>query len=70
MVTNHNVVRLFTQTEDGFIFRRTTSGTMFHSAFDFSVWEKIWGALLYGGRLIVVRRSLRTPAAMARLICA
>ncbi len=28
--------------------------TFFHShAFDFSVWE-IWGALLYGGRLVVV----------------
>ena len=28
--------------------------TLFHScAFDFSVWE-IWGALLYGGRLVVV----------------
>ena len=27
---------------------------MFHSyAFDFSVWE-LWGALIYGGRLIVV----------------
>ena len=28
--------------------------TLFHSfAFDFSVWE-LWGALLYGGRLVVV----------------
>src|SRR6185436_13573791 len=28
--------------------------TLFHSyAFDFSVWE-IWGALLYGGRLVIV----------------
>ena len=28
---------------------------MFHSyAFDFSVWE-LWGPLLYGGRLVVVR---------------
>lgn len=28
--------------------------TLFHSyAFDFSVWE-IWGALLYGGKLVVV----------------
>ena len=33
---------------------RTTFGSLFHSyAFDFSVWE-IWGALLYGGRLVVV----------------
>ncbi len=29
-------------------------GRFFHSyAFDFSVWE-IWGALLYGGKLVVV----------------
>ena len=28
--------------------------TLFHSyAFDFSVWE-VWGALLYGGRLVIV----------------
>ena len=28
--------------------------TLFHSyAFDFSVWEA-WGALLYGGRLVIV----------------
>ena len=33
---------------------RTTCGALFHSfAFDFSVWE-MWGALLYGGRLVVV----------------
>jgi amino acid adenylation domain-containing protein len=35
-------------------FDRTDVWTMFHSyAFDFSVWE-MWGALLLGGRLIVV----------------
>src|SRR5262249_25649208 len=32
--------------------------TLFHSyAFDFSVWE-LWGALLHGGRLVVVPREL------------
>ncbi len=36
--------------------------TQFHSyAFDFSVWE-IWGALLFGGRLVVVSDAVaRSP---------
>ena len=43
---------------------RTTCWTLFHSfAFDFSVWE-IWGALLYGGRLVVVPYGVsRSPEA-------
>jgi non-ribosomal peptide synthetase component F/2-polyprenyl-3-methyl-5-hydroxy-6-metoxy-1,4-benzoquinol methylase/aryl carrier-like protein len=42
---------------------------MFHSAgFDFSVWE-MWGALLYGGRLVVVPSSVaRTPETFAALV--
>ena len=54
MVTHHNVVRLFTATDHWYHFGPTDVWTLFHSyAFDFSVWE-IWGALLYGGRLVVV----------------
>ena len=35
-------------------FRQEDVWTLFHSyAFDFSVWE-LWGALAYGGRLVVV----------------
>jgi len=43
--------------------------TLFHSyAFDFSVWE-IWGALLYGGRLVVVPSWVtRDPAAFRKLL--
>ena len=53
-VTHHNVLRLFTQTEHWYRFNSSDVWTLFHSyAFDFSVWE-IWGALLYGGRLVVV----------------
>ena len=53
-VTHRNVTRLFTQTEHWFHFDATDVWTLFHSfAFDFSVWE-IWGALLHGGRLVVV----------------
>src|SRR6185436_4884137 len=59
-VTHHNLMRLFRCTAEGL---RTTPDdvwTLFHSfAFDFSVWE-IWGALLHGGRLVVV------PPATAR----
>ncbi|GCF07285.1 hypothetical protein KDI_08490 [Dictyobacter arantiisoli] len=42
---------------------------MFHSyAFDFSVWE-IWGALLYGGKLVVVSyETSRTPSAFYQLL--
>ncbi|HKQ06310.1 MAG TPA: amino acid adenylation domain-containing protein, partial [Blastocatellia bacterium] len=43
--------------------------TMFHSySFDFSVWE-MYGALLFGGRVIVVSEEVRKdPALMARQI--
>lgn len=54
LVTHANVVRLFQTTESWFHFSREDVWTLFHSyAFDFSVWE-IWGALLYGGKLVVV----------------
>jgi non-ribosomal peptide synthetase component F len=43
--------------------------TLFHSiAFDFSVWE-LWGALLYGGRLVVVPYWVsRSPEAFRLLL--
>ncbi|MGZ4954747.1 MAG: amino acid adenylation domain-containing protein [Methylobacter sp.] len=54
MVSHHDVLRLFYATEQKFNLNEQDVWTMFHSyAFDFSVWE-IWGALLYGGRLVVV----------------
>ena len=54
LVTHRNVVRLFTQTEKWYGFNASDVWTMFHSyAFEFSVWE-IWGALFYGGKLVVV----------------
>ncbi len=53
-VTHRNVARLMTATEPYYHFNETDVWTLFHSfAFDFSVWE-IWGALLYGGRVVVV----------------
>ncbi|PBC75549.1 amino acid adenylation domain-containing protein [Streptomyces sp. TLI_235] len=54
MVTHRNVARLFTTTRPDFRFGPEDVWTFFHSyAFDFSVWE-IWGALVHGGRLVVV----------------
>jgi amino acid adenylation domain-containing protein/thioester reductase-like protein len=69
MVTHHNVVRLFKATWDTFEFTSRDVWTLFHSyAFDFSVWE-MWGALLYGGRLVVVPQSVtKSPEAFYGLI--
>ena len=53
-ITHHNVNRLFAATRESLPFDERDVWTLFHSyAFDFSVWE-IWGALLHGGRLVVV----------------
>ena len=62
MVTHANVVRLFAATRAWFGFGAEDAWTLFHSfAFDFSVWE-IWGALLHGGRLVVVPHlTTRSP---------
>ncbi|MEH1919452.1 amino acid adenylation domain-containing protein [Nostoc sp.] len=54
VVTHGNVTRLMRSTEPWFEFNENDVWTLFHSyAFDFSVWE-IWGALVYGGKLVVV----------------
>ncbi|MFQ6398317.1 non-ribosomal peptide synthase/polyketide synthase, partial [Nocardia sp. KC 131] len=54
VVPHRNVVRLFANTDREFGFGPQDVWTLFHSsAFDFSVWE-LWGALLYGGTVVVV----------------
>jgi len=54
LITHANVSRLFDATDDWFRFNEQDAWTFFHSsAFDFSVWE-IWGALIYGGRIVIV----------------
>ena len=70
MVEHRNVARLFSATEDWYDFDDKDVWTLFHSfAFDFSVWE-IWGALLYGGRLVIVPHdTTRNPTAFYRLLC-
>ncbi len=69
LVNHSNVVRLFAAT-NWYNFNSQDVWTLFHSyAFDFSVWE-IWGALLYGGRLVVVPYLLtRAPESFYQLLC-
>ncbi|WP_344867151.1 AMP-binding protein, partial [Planomonospora alba] len=53
-MTHGSVMRLLASTRQWFGFGPDDTWTLFHSyAFDFSVWE-LWGALLSGGRLVVV----------------
>ncbi|WP_341809661.1 amino acid adenylation domain-containing protein [Xanthomonas oryzae pv. oryzicola] len=69
-VEHRNVTRLFSATQDWFGFAASDTWALFHSfAFDFSVWE-IWGALLYGGRLLIVPQQVtRSPQECYRLLC-
>jgi non-ribosomal peptide synthetase component F len=68
-VEHRNVARLFTATDDWFGFGPKDTWLLLHSyAFDFSVWE-LWGALLYGGRLVVVS-PLTTRCSPGRAIVA
>ena len=69
LISHHNVGRLFDATEAWFRFGEDDVWCLFHSyAFDFSVWE-MWGALLYGGRLVVVPFWVsRSPEAFLELV--
>ncbi len=70
LVNHSNVVRLFAATDAWYNFSSQDVWSLFHSyAFDFSVWE-MWGALLYGGRLVVVPYLItRSPEAFYQLLC-
>ncbi|WP_371915775.1 condensation domain-containing protein, partial [Pseudomonas sp. B5(2017)] len=58
LLPHQNVVRLFAATQDWFRFDASDVWTVFHSyAFDFSVWE-LFGALLYGGRAVMVAKDV------------
>ncbi|MEM9921730.1 MAG: amino acid adenylation domain-containing protein, partial [Bacteroidota bacterium] len=62
MVEHRNVVRLFFNDAFQFDFGPSDTWTMFHShCFDFSVWE-MYGALLFGGRLIVIPKIVAKDA--------
>ena len=69
LISHGNVVRLFDATRAWFWFDKNDVWTLFHSyAFDFSVWE-LWGALLYGGRVVVVPfETSRSPTDFYQLL--
>lgn len=70
IIEHKNVISLFDQTRDIYGFHAGDVWTLFHSyCFDFSVWE-MYGALLYGGRLVIVPKQMArdTPAFAALLV--
>ncbi|MFF8228540.1 amino acid adenylation domain-containing protein [Streptomyces caelestis] len=69
LVEHRSVLRLFDVVREQFEIDEHDVWSVFHSAaFDFSVWE-IWGALLFGGRLVIVpREAARSPEAFRRLL--
>ncbi|MER5833455.1 amino acid adenylation domain-containing protein [Streptomyces sp. NPDC002130] len=70
-VEHRSVVGLFDATQPFFGFHEDDVWTAFHSAaFDFSVWET-WGALLFGGRLVMVpQETARSPKDFHALLLA
>ncbi|MFO6407374.1 AMP-binding protein, partial [Pseudomonas aeruginosa] len=70
LLPHGNVLRLFDATRHWFGFSADDAWSLFHSyAFDFSVWE-IFGALLHGGRLVIVpHETSRSPEDFLRLLC-
>ena len=62
IIEHRNVVRLFKTDAPLFDFGVTDVWTMFHSfCFDFSVWE-MYGALLFGGRLVIIPKAVAKDA--------
>jgi amino acid adenylation domain-containing protein len=69
ITTHHNVLRLFSATDHWFEFNSEDVWSLFHSCvFDFSVWE-MWGALLYGAKLVVIPKEIsRAPDVFAQWV--
>ncbi|MEU0487461.1 AMP-binding protein, partial [Streptosporangium sp. NPDC006013] len=69
VVSQGSVTRLLASTREWFGFGKSDVWVLFHSyAFDFSVWE-LWGALLSGGRLVVVSFEVsRSPVEFLGLL--
>lgn len=68
-LTHENVARLFLNTDHWYRFAADDVWCLFHSfAFDVSVWE-MWGALTYGGKLVIVPYLVsRSPALFVDLV--
>ncbi|HET9278545.1 MAG TPA: condensation domain-containing protein, partial [Flavitalea sp.] len=71
LIEHRNVVRLFKTETPLYDFSETDVWSVFHSfCFDFSVWE-MYGALFYGGRMVVVPKHVtRDVTQFAELILA
>ncbi|PZE20566.1 non-ribosomal peptide synthetase [Paenibacillus xerothermodurans] len=69
MISHRNVVRLLVNDKLQFTFSSRDTWTMFHSfCFDFSVWE-MYGALLYGGKLVAVPKEVaQSPQQFRQLL--
>lgn len=69
MVEHRNVVRLLFNDRNLFDFNERDAWTFFHSYFfDFSVWE-MYGALLNGGKLVIVPQiTAKSPSDYIRLL--
>jgi amino acid adenylation domain-containing protein/non-ribosomal peptide synthase protein (TIGR01720 family) len=69
LVEHRNVVQLMLHRTHPFDFKNTDTWTMFHSyCFDFSVWE-MYGALLYGGKLILITKmTAKDPAKFLQVL--
>jgi amino acid adenylation domain-containing protein len=70
-ITHRNITQLLASLAADVTYAPGQAWTQFHSyAFDFSVWE-IWGALLHGGRLVVVSEHVtRSPDELLALLVA
>ncbi|KAF9354377.1 hypothetical protein BGX26_007800, partial [Mortierella sp. AD094] len=70
MVEHAQVTRLFESTAHWFKFNSSDTWIMAHSfSFDFSVWE-MWGALRYGGKLVIPDiQSIQSSGDLYELIC-
>jgi amino acid adenylation domain-containing protein len=63
LIQHRNVVRLLFNDKFQFDFSDRDTWTLFHSfCFDFSVWE-MYGALLYGGKLVIVPKMIARDTA-------
>ncbi|WP_202704541.1 AMP-binding protein, partial [Flavobacterium sp. UGB4466] len=63
LIQHNNLVRLFFNDASLYDFSEKDTWTLFHSfCFDFSVWE-IFGALFYGGRLVIIPKIIAQDVA-------
>jgi amino acid adenylation domain-containing protein/non-ribosomal peptide synthase protein (TIGR01720 family) len=69
LIDHENVVRLFKTEPSLFDFNSDDIWTLFHSyCFDFSVWE-MYGALLFGGKLVIIQSDVvKSPKAYLKVL--